>query len=587
MKTMKAPPTRAPAHGPDPLDVPLKAAIARLANGISPASLAMAQTDWLLHLATSPSKQHDLAESAVQKAIAFGSYLACSCQGDLEVRPCVQPGPDDKRFTRPEWRAQPFGAMAQAFLLWQQWWEEATHEVRGVSRHHEDIVSFVARQWLDMCSPSNFVPFNPQVLKETGGTGGLNLAQGLANWWRDALAVGAGGKPRGVEAFVPGRTVALTPGKVVMRNELAELIQYEPATARVLKEPVLVVPSWIMKFYILDLTPEDSLVKYLTAQGHTVFMVSWRNPGARDAKLGMEDYLQMGVLDPIEAVRRLCPRTRLHAAGYCLGGTLMAIAAAVLAARRDHCLKTVTLIAGQVDFQEPGELGLFMDESQIAFLEDLMAERGYLDGRQMAGAFQLINSKDLVWSKLVHEYLMGGHSPLTPLRAWNADATRMPARMHSEYLRRLYLHNDLAEGRYRAGGHVINLDQVEAPMFVVATERDHVSPWHSVYKVLRLVRSPTALALTSGGHNVGVVNPPGGPAANPKASYRYAEQGVREAPADPQAWLAHARQYPGSWWPRWHDWLQSHSSGRIAARRVRGLAGAAAADAPGSYVFQE
>src|SRR5512140_703802 len=354
----------------------------------------------------------------------------------------------------------------------------------------------------DMWSPSNFVATNPQVQQRTVVAGGANLVTGFANWARDALAVLGNGKPRGVEQFLPGQAVALTPGKVVFRNRLIELIQYEPATPRVDAQPLLIVPSWIMKYYILDLTPDDSLVRYLVGEGHTVFMVSWRNPGSEDRDLGMEDYLQLGVMAALKAVCRHYPHTRIHAAGYCLGGTLLAVAAALLGTRRDNPLATVTLLAGLVDFHEPGELGLFIDESQIAFLEDLMADRGYLDGRQMAGAFQLINSKDLVWSKLVHEYLMGAQTPMTAMRAWNADATRLPARMHSEYLRRLYLNNDLAEGRYPTQTGPVSLSDIQIPLFVVATERDHVSPWRSVYKVQRLVRAPVSFALTSGGHNV-------------------------------------------------------------------------------------
>lgn len=580
-------PTVCPAgHGPDRIDLPLKLAIARAAHGISPSSLAQAQADWLTHLLVSPSRQAALASSALRKSLAWLQYLARVQQGACED--CIEGQPQDKRFGRPEWRMQPFGALAQGFLLQQQWWAEATRGVRGVSRHHEELTAFLARQWLDMLSPSNFVATNPQVLKETWGTGGMNLANGFANWSRDALAVASGGKPRGVENFIPGRDVALTPGKVVMRNHLAELIQYEPSTAKVAKEPVLIVPSWIMKFYILDLTPADSLVKYLVDQGHTVFMVSWRNPGAEDAGLGLEDYLRQGVMAPIDAVRALRPHAGIHAMGYCLGGTLLAIAAAALAERDAHPLKTVSLLAAQVDFEEPGELGLFIDESQIAFLEDVMAERGYLDGRQMAGAFQLINSKDLVWSKLVHEYLMGAQTPMTALRAWNADATRMPARMHSEYLRGLYLRNDLAEGRFRVGGRPVDLADIRVPMFVVATEKDHVSPWHSVYRILRLARAETTFVLTSGGHNVGIVNPPAGGAAHPEAGYRMGRSAARQAPADPQQWLAAAAPFQGSWWPCWQQWLREHSAGTVKARPVAAppLAGPAAA-APGTYVLQE
>lgn len=567
------------------MDLPLKLAIARLSNGISPASLAQAQTDWLAHLAASPSKQAELAASAQQKALQWLAYLARACQG--EAPECVHAA-QDKRFSRAEWHQQPFCALAQAFLLQQQWWDEATHGVRGVSRHHEEVTAFVARQWLDMWSPSNFLATNPQVLKETLVAAGANLASGMSNWSRDALAVLGGGKPRGVEAFRPGQAVAVTPGKVVMRNHLVELLQYEPATRRVHKEPVLIVPSWIMKYYILDLTPDDSLVRYLVEQGHTVFMVSWRNPGAEDASLGLDDYVQLGVLQAVHAVQALRPRTGIHAMGYCLGGTLLSIAAALLGSQARNPLKTISLLAAQVDFSEPGELGLFIDESQIAFLEDIMAEHGYLDGRRMAGAFQLINSKDLVWSKLVHEYLMGATTPMTALRAWNADATRLPARMHSEYLRKLYLHNDLAEGRYRMDGHPVGLDEIRTPMFVVATERDHVSPWHSVYKIQRMVRAPVDFVLASGGHNVGIVSPAAGPLAHAEASHRHAHHGPRRAPLDPQQWLQQSRTGDGSWWPRWHAWLAAHSTGQIAAAPVQGLQEQGrSVPAPGTYVFQE
>jgi polyhydroxyalkanoate synthase len=572
---------------PDPLDQPLKTALVRLANGLSPASLAMAQVDWLTHLAVLPSKQSALATSAWLKSLVWLNYVA-RCAWQPEAPRCIEPPPDDRRFSHPAWQVPPYNALAQAFLLAQQWWGEATTDVRGVSRHHEEVTAFLVRQWLDMLSPSNSPVLNPQVLRETAKQGGVNFLNGFANWWRDALAVSAGGMPRGVEEFRPGTAVAVTPGKVVYRNELVELLQYAPTTPKVDREPVLIVPSWIMKYYILDLTPDDSLVKYLVDQGHTVFIVSWRNPGAADRKLGLDDYLQCGVLDAVAAVQRLLPDTQLHAAGYCLGGTLLAMGAAVLGARKVHALKTVTIIAGQVDFQEPGELGLFMDESQVAFLEDLMTESGYLDGRRMAGAFQLINSKDLVWSKLLHEYLMGAHTPMTALRAWNADATRMPARMHGEYLRRLYMDNQLADGEYRFRGQLVNLRAIRVPMFVLSTERDHVSPWPSVFKILRLAHAPARFVLTSGGHNVGVVNPPAGPLAHAKASYRWADHPLDEPPPDAQAWFALAKQERGSWWACWNDWLHRHASGRVPARAVPDVRfGGEVVPAPGTHVFQQ
>jgi polyhydroxyalkanoate synthase subunit PhaC len=573
-------------HAPDPLDIPLTLWLARVANGISPSSVTQAYSDWLTHLLTSPSHQLAMATSALRNAFVLQQYALHSPLAECDL--CESTAPNDKRFLAPEWARPPFNILAQAFLLQQQWWDDATTGVAGVSQHHQDVVAFTTRQWLDMWSPSNFIATNPEVLRETAEHGGTNLVSGAANWWRDAMAVLAEGRARGVEAFEPGKGAALTPGKVVYRNSLIELIQYEPVTRDVAAEPLLIVPSWIMKYYILDLTPEDSLVRYLVGKGHTVFMVSWRNPDGADRELGFNDYLSLGVLAAIGAVRGIRPRARIHAAGYCLGGTLLAIAAAVLGRSRSNPLKTVSLLAGQVDFEQPGELGLFIDESQIAFLESLMAEHGYLDGRQMAGAFQLINSKDLVWSKLVHEYLMGAQSPMTAMKAWNADATRLPARMHSEYLRRLYLHNDLAEGRYPVDGTPVRLADIEVPMFVVATERDHVSPWASVYKVHQLVRAPVSFALTSGGHNVGIVSPPNGPLAHPGASYRFAFHAPGKAPADPNAWLDAATQHEGSWWPAWNEWLERHaSSQRIAPPAIKPLRHEGRPlEAPGTYVHQ-
>ncbi|HSV34856.1 MAG TPA: alpha/beta fold hydrolase [Ramlibacter sp.] len=583
---MKSIDNRPHNYAPDPLDLPVKLLLARMFHGISPASVGLAYADWFSHFASSPAHQAELAGSALRKSLLWMQYASQAWQGECPL--CIDPSPNDRRFAPPEWHTPPFSMLAQGFLLNQQWWEEAMTGVRGVSSHHEDVVAFTIRQFLDMASPSNFIATNPQVLKETANSAGTNLVNGVANWARDAVAVMTDGRPRGVEAFEPGKGVALTPGKVVFRNALIELIQYEPATPDVAAEPLLIVPSWIMKYYILDLTPDDSLVRHLVGQGHTVFMVSWRNPGSEDRGLGMEDYLQQGVLAAIEAVKARRPRVRIHAAGYCLGGTLLAIAAALLGRREGNPLKTVSLLAGQVDFNHPGELGLFIDESQIAFLEGVMAERGYLDGRQMAGAFQLINSKDLVWSKLVHEYMMGAHTPMTPMKAWNADATRLPARMHSEYLRKLYLHNDLAEGRYAVEGRPVRLADIDVPLFVVATERDHVSPWKSVYKIHQLVHSPVTFALSSGGHNVGIVNPPAGPLAHPQASYRLAAHLPRQAPADPQEWEDVAAEHAGSWWPCWTEWLGKHQAGArikppvIEALRQHGDPLAA----PGTYVFQ-
>ena len=581
--------TATPQHadGPAALDLPLKSWVGRITHGISPAAVSAALSDWYTHLTVSPAKQLELAESAAQKSLRWWLFLQQSALGECAA--CIEPAPHDKRFVRPQWQHAPYPALSQAFLLWEQWWREATTGVRGVAKHDEAVTEFVARQALDMVSPSNFVLGNPEVLEETLRSGGQNLVQGAANWWRDAVAVATNGPPAGAEHFKPGETVAVTPGQVVFRNRLVELIQYAPTTPTVYPEPVLIVPSWIMKYYILDLSPHNSLVKYLVDRGHTVFMVSWRNPGAEDRDLTMEHYVELGVFEPLAAVHRALPRAGVHAMGYCLGGTLLAIAAAALA-RDDHApIRSISLLAAETDFKEPGELGLFIDESQIAFLEDLMSERGYLDGRQMAGAFSLINSKDLVWSKLVHEYLMGAQTPLTDLRAWNADATRMPARMHGEYLRKLYLNNDLAEGRYRVRGRPVVLEEIGWPMYVVATERDHVSPWRSVYKIHLLTDAELRFVLTSGGHNVGVVNPASGPAARHGASFRAHVRAAHDPYIEPQAWLDEAASHAGSWWADWALWLQAHSSARIAAPPIGGRGPKRLpplGPAPGRYVHE-
>ena len=570
--------------GPYPLDVPLKASLGRLTHGISPAALAAAFHDWAGHLWASPGKQLDLLASAQRTWLAYGAQLAGLAQG------ATMPIEGDKRFAHPDWQQPVFAAIAGAFLGTQRWWEEATAGVPGVSNHHEQVVQFVARQILDTLSPSNGILTNPQVLHQTIASAGRNLVDGTLNLWRESQLVVANLPPPGAENFKPGSAVALTPGQVVYRNDLIELIQYAPATPQVLPEPVLLIPSWIMKYYILDLSPHNSLVRYLVGQGHTVFMVSWRNPTSADRDLGLEDYLELGVMQAVKAVQCAQPARPIHLAGYCLGGTLAAMAAALLARERNDALSTLTLIAAQTDFEEPGELGLFIDESQVSFLEELMSEQGYLDGRQMAGAFALINSRDLVWSRLVREYLMGRRTPLDDLHAWNADATRLPARMHSEYLRGLYLRNDLAQGRHVARGHALSLQDVRVPAFILATERDHVSPWHSVYKAHRLLSSEITFVLTTGGHNVGVVNPPGGDAGGAIVSHRVATHAAGAHHLDADAWLEQATAVRGSWWPTWHAWLAMHGGaagkplplGGRGARRLTPLY-----PAPGHYVAQD
>ena len=564
------------------IDRMVHAAMGHMTQGLSPETIVASFVDCWLHLAMAPGKQKDLADKALRKSARLAAYSANAVTG--AAAPCIEPLPQDKRFAAPEWQRWPFNVIYASFLLGQQWWHNVTTDVSGVSRHHEQVATFVNRQLIDMASPSNFFATNPELMRKTVEEGGLNLVRGAQYWWQDALRQLADQPPEGSEQFRPGYEVAVTPGKVVFRNELIELIQYAPQTASVYANPVLIVPSWIMKYYILDLSPDNSLVRYLVERGHTVFMLSWKNPDARDRDLGMDDYLKQGVLAAIDAATRIVPGRPLNALGYCLGGTLLAIAAATLAREGDTRLGSITLLASELDFTEPGELSLFIDESQLAYLADIMWERGFLDGKQMAGAFALLNSRDLVWSRMMHNYLFGERQPMTDLMAWNADATRMPYRQHSEYLRSLYLNNDLAEGRYRVDGRPIVLSDIRAPVFCVGTQRDTVSPWKSVYKIHLLTDTEVTFCLTTGGHNVGVVNPPG---PGVKRSHQFLTRAADDRYVDPDRWLASAPSVDGSWWPSWVQWLGEHAGQRVAPPTM----GAPAAglpvlgEAPGEYVL--
>lgn len=568
------------------------APLARMTRGIAPLSVIGATMDWATHLAASPGKQQELVQAALREWGAWLGYVQTASTG--ECVPCVSAHPRDKRFAHEAWNKIPFNWMSQAFLIQERWWAGAMTGVRGVSRHHEDVAAFTTRQWLDIWSPSNFILSNPEVLAQTAASSGANLVRGGVNALNDVMDFVAQRKPVGAEKFIPGKTVAVTPGKVIYRNRLMELIQYEATTSNVFPEPILIVPSWIMKYYILDLSPHNSLVKYLVDSGHTVFILSWKNPQSDDRELALEDYIKLGVLDAMNKIAQVCPARKIHGVGYCLGGTLLAMAAALLGRQSKNPLATVTLLASQVDFHEPGELGLFIDESQIAYIEDSMWERGYLDGKQMAGAFALIKSNDLVWSRLIHEYLMGSRSALTDMKAWNADATRMPYRMHSEYLRSLYLQNDFSEGRFKVDGKPIALQDVRLPMFVVSTELDHVSPWRSVYKIHLLTDSELTFVLSTGGHNVGVVNPPLALTETPSKvrhpiAYRMGTRAVDGKYVDPEAWLAGVQQHAGSWWPALQEWLAARSGEPVAPLPAGGRGRSrldAIEDAPGSYVHE-
>ncbi|HMK68535.1 MAG TPA: alpha/beta fold hydrolase, partial [Stellaceae bacterium] len=371
------------------LDRLMHATQARFTQSIAPAALQMAFTDWAMHLVNAPGKQQGLVEKAARKWVRFMLFMARRARNQ-ECPNCIEPLPQDRRFLHPAWQQPPFDAIYQGFLLWQQWWWNATTGVRGVSGTDERIVEFTTRQLLDLVSPSNFPWTNPEIIERTRAEGGQNFLRGFLNLVEDWERAVAGRRPIGTEDFVPGRSVAVTPGKVVFRNELMELIQYAPTTATVRSEPVLIVPAWIMKYYILDLSPGNSLVRYLVEGGYTVFMISWRNPTAAQRDIGLDDYGRLGMTAALGAIGAIRPGAKVHVCGYCLGGTLVSAMAARMARDGDDRLKSVTLLAAQTEFTEAGELMLFINESQHTFLEDMMWEQGFLDAKQMAGAFQML-----------------------------------------------------------------------------------------------------------------------------------------------------------------------------------------------------
>lgn len=565
------------------IDRTLQAMVGKLTGGISPASFMLAFFDWYFHLLIHPAKQAELVDQFYKNlSHLFRQYLIHMQNREVPIGTISQ----DKRFSAKSWQQFPYNFIYESFLLTQNWWHNATHCVRGVSRHHEEVVDFMTRQFLDMFSPSNFILTNPEILEALWQQKGGNFVKGFENFSDDIKRTLLDQPPAGSENFVIGENIAITPGKVIYKNNLIELIQYAPETETVFAEPILITPAWIMKYYILDLTPKHSLVNYLVKKGHTVFMISWKNPKKKDSNLGMEDYLNLGIMTSLDVINTIVPKQKVHLVGYCLGGTLTAIATATLLRNNDQRLASMTLFAAQTDFTEPGELGLFIDESQITFLENLMQEKGYLDTHQMAGAFQLLRSNDLVWSRLVHDYLLGSRKPLTDLMFWNADATRMPYKMHSEYLRNLFLENQLAEGKYLVDNKPIALSDIDIPIFVVATERDHVSPWHSVFKINLLTPGDVTFALTSGGHNVGIVSMP---STKAKHHYRISTLKGKDRYIDADTWFKQTEALEGSWWPAWEEWLAAHSGEKIKPPTMgnKKAGYAPIENAPGEYVLEK
>jgi polyhydroxyalkanoate synthase subunit PhaC len=561
-----------PISVPENLDRMLHVWQSRYTGGRSPSTVGLALLDWAAHATNSPFQTAALASTALTQ---WSRLVSTTMGGEMAIRPA----PDDHRFASPAWQQYPYNLLTQAVLLGEEWLANVAKGPEGVGKPNARIVAFTVRQWLDLVSPSNVPWLNPEVIETTRASGGANLTAGMQNLLQDQAATN-GGAP--ASRFIVGKDIAATPGKVVFRNALIELIQYAPATATIGAEPVLIVPAWIMKYYILDLSPGNSLIRWLVEQGRTVFAISWRNPGADMRDTSLDDYRKQGVMAAIDAVQAVCGHAKIHATGYCLGGTLLSIAAAAMVRDNDDRLASLSLFAAQTDFTEAGDLQLFITEDQLDFLNDIMQTQGYLDSAQMGGAFQMLRSNDLVWSHAIRDYLLGEHDTPNDLMAWNADGTRLPARMHIEYLKGLFLDNDLAEGRFQVAGRPLALGDMKLPMFVVGTERDHIAPWHSVFKLHLLNDGELTFVLTSGGHNAGIVSEPGHP-------HRHFRIRVRDAGArtlGPDEWQRVTAPQDGSWWPEWNAWLERHSGQRVEPPPMGAPGSVPLCDAPGTYVLE-
>lgn len=497
-----------------------------------------------------------------------------------EVEPIIAADKADRRFKDPAWNEQPlFDFIKQSYLLSSRFLLEAAADKDGASDRAQQKIEFYTRQFVDALAPSNFVLTNPEVLRVTLETRGENLLRGLKNMLED-IERGKGQlkiKMTDPDAFELGRNIATTPGKVVYQNDLMQLIQYEPTTEKVHKRPLLIVPPWINKYYILDLQPKNSLIKFCTDQGFTTFIVSWVNPDEKLAHKTFEDYMFEGPLAALDAIQKATGEREITAIGYCLGGTLTSSALAYMAVKGDDRIKAATFFTTLTDFKDPGELGVFIDEEQLSSLEEQMARRGYLEGGEMSTTFNMLRANDLIWSFVVNNYLLGKEPFPFDLLYWNSDNTRMPAAMHSFYLRKCYHENKLVEpGGVTLGGVPIDLRKVRIPVYWVSTREDHIAPWKSTYATTQIFGGPKRFVLAGSGHIAGVVNPP--------AANKYGHWTNDSLPADPEEFLAGATQHPGSWWTDWAAWNASHA-GKMVPSRKPGEGGLAAIEeAPGSYV---
>jgi len=526
----------------------------------------------------------DPARALEAQTRLFSGYMnvwsnAIQRVGDTDIEDAVKPEKGDKRFQDPEWGQNAFfDFLKQAYLVTSRWAGDLVDHADGLDEHTRHKAQFYVKQITNAISPSNFLLTNPEIFRETVASNGENLVRGMKMLAEDIEAGHGDLKLRQADnsRFEVGRNIATTPGKVVARSDIAEIIQYEPQTENVLKRPLVIVPPWINKFYILDLNPEKSFIKWAVEQGHTVFVVSWVNPDERHGRKDWEAYIREGIQFALDTVEEATDEREVNAIGYCVGGTLLAAALALFAQEGEKRIRTVTFFTTQVDFTYAGDLKVFVDEDQISALERSMEGKGFLDGTKMATAFNMLRSGDLIWPYVVNNYMRGKDPLPFDLLYWNSDSTRMSAANHSYYLRNCYLDNNLTQGRMKLAGRTLSLEDVTIPVYNLAAREDHIAPARSVFLGCRFFGGPVEYVMAGSGHIAGVVNHPG------QNKYQYWTGGRPQGEFD--AWVATASEHPGSWWPHWHAWIENNDARRVEARKPGGRGLNALADAPGEYV---
>ncbi|MBX9698075.1 MAG: class I poly(R)-hydroxyalkanoic acid synthase [Acetobacteraceae bacterium] len=550
-------------------------------NPLDPLNIGGAFMEMTTRLMSDPSRLVQAQLGFWQDYLTLWQNTARRMLGE-QAAPVINEDPRDRRFKDDAWREnEVFDFIRQSYLLSARFFQNVVSGTEGLDAKTAQKVDFYTRQFVDAMSPSNFLMTNPEVLRKTAETGGENLLKGLSHLLAD-LERGKGQlriRMTDDSKFKVGENIAVTPGKVVYQNDLMQLIQYTPTTETVLKRPLVIFPPWINKFYILDLRPRNSFVRWAVEQGHTVFVVSWVNPDARLAEKGFDDYMQEGVHAALDAIEKATGEKEVNAIGYCLGGTLLATTLAYMAARKDKRVRTATFFVTMTDFEEAGELGVFIDEEQLRSLEERMQKRGFLEGAEMATTFNMLRANDLIWSFVVNNYLLGQEPFPFDLLYWNDDSTRMPARMHSFYLRRMYQQNDLVKpGAIELLGEKIDLRKIKVPSYFISTREDHIAPWKSTYRATQVLTGPVRFVLAASGHIAGVVNAP--------ESGKYSHWINESLPADPEEWFKGATELAGSWWPDWNRWITGHAGGadRVPARIPGSGKLPALEDAPGSYV---